>query len=52
MGEKCPIKYSLTIATSSVIVGFFYMPQSCDMGLKEGMLRIFLHEKYDSFGRV
>jgi hypothetical protein len=32
MGEKCPIKFSHTIATSTVIVGFFDMPQSCDMG--------------------
>jgi hypothetical protein len=32
MGEKCPIKFSHTIATSTVIVGLFYMPQSCDMG--------------------
>jgi hypothetical protein len=32
MGEKCPIKFSQTIVTSTVIVGFFYMPQSCDMG--------------------
>jgi hypothetical protein len=32
MGEKFPIKFSHTIATSTVIVGFFYMPQSCDMG--------------------
>jgi hypothetical protein len=32
MGEKCPIKFSHTIATSTVTVGFFYMPQSCDMG--------------------
>jgi hypothetical protein len=31
MGEKCPIKFSLTIATATVIVGFFNMPQSCDM---------------------
>src|SRR5215475_9021470 len=48
MGEKCPIKFSLAIATSTVIAGFFYVPQSCDMGKngftplpKEGMLRIF-----------
>jgi hypothetical protein len=27
MREKCP-----TIANSTAIVGFFYMPQSCDMG--------------------
>jgi hypothetical protein len=32
MGEKCPIKFCHTIATSTVIFGFFYMPQSCDMG--------------------
>jgi hypothetical protein len=32
MGKKCPIKFSHTIATSMVIVGFFYMLQSCDMG--------------------
>jgi hypothetical protein len=48
MGEKCPIKFSHTIATSTVIVGFFYVPRSCDMGPtaftsppKEAMLRIF-----------
>jgi hypothetical protein len=34
MGEKCPIKFNRTIATSTVIVGFFYMPQGCDMGPK------------------
>jgi hypothetical protein len=33
MGEKCPIKFSHTIANSTVIVGFFYIPQSYDMGL-------------------
>jgi hypothetical protein len=33
MGKKCPIKFSRTVATSTVIVGLFYMPQSCDMGL-------------------
>src|SRR5215468_7768886 len=32
MGEKCPIKFSLVIAISTVTAGFFYMPQSCDMG--------------------
>jgi hypothetical protein len=32
MGEKHPIKFSHKIATSTVIVGFFYMPQSCDVG--------------------
>jgi hypothetical protein len=32
MGDKCQIKFSHTIATSAAIVGFFYMPQSCDMG--------------------
>jgi hypothetical protein len=32
MGEKCEIKFSHTVATSTVIVVFFYMPQSCDMG--------------------
>jgi hypothetical protein len=32
MSEKCPIKFSHTIATSAVIEGFFYMPQSCDIG--------------------
>jgi hypothetical protein len=34
MGEKCPTKFSHTIATSTVIVGFFYIPQSCEMGPK------------------
>jgi hypothetical protein len=32
IGEKCPIKFSHIIATSTVIVGLFYMPQICDMG--------------------
>jgi hypothetical protein len=32
MGETCPIKFSHPIATSMVLVGFFYMMQSCDMG--------------------
>jgi hypothetical protein len=52
MVEKFPIKFSHTIATSTVIVGFLYMPQSCDKGQtvllsppKEGMLRIFSPEK-------
>jgi hypothetical protein len=43
-----------------LIVGFFYMPQICDMGQtdgftspqKEGMLRIFSPEKSDGFDRV
>jgi hypothetical protein len=59
MGENCPIKFSHTIVTSTVIVGFFNMPQSCDIGLtaftsppKEGMLRIFLPEKSNGFGQV
>jgi hypothetical protein len=60
MGKKCVIKFSHTIATSMVIVGFFYMPQSCDMGptdlvplrKKEGMLRISSTEKSDGFGWV
>jgi hypothetical protein len=32
MGKKCPIKFSHIIATSTVNVGFFYIPKSCDMG--------------------
>jgi hypothetical protein len=55
MGEK----FSHTIATSTVIVEFFYMPQNCDMVQtallphpKEGTLRIFSPEKSDGFGRV
>jgi hypothetical protein len=32
IGEKFPIKFSHIIATSTVILGFLYMPQSCDMG--------------------
>jgi hypothetical protein len=32
IGEKYPIKFSHTIATFTVIVGLFYMPQICDMG--------------------
>jgi hypothetical protein len=35
IGEKCPIKFSHTIATYTVIVVFFYIPQSCDMGHAE-----------------
>jgi hypothetical protein len=59
MGEKCPIKFSHTVATSTVIVGFFYMPQKLRHGTngftsppEEGMLRIFSPEKSDGFGRV
>jgi hypothetical protein len=53
MGEKCPIKFSTTIATSTVIVWFYYMPQSCESGADtEGILRIFSPEKSDGFGRV
>jgi hypothetical protein len=58
IGEKWPRKFSLTI-DSHIIVGFFNLPQSCDMGqdgftspLKEGMLRIFTPENSDGFGRV
>jgi hypothetical protein len=59
MDEKCPIKFSHTIATSTLVVGFFYMPQSCNMGPtgfasppKEGVLRIFSPKKSDGFSRV
>jgi hypothetical protein len=59
MGEKWPIKFSLTITTSTVIVrdflhaaklrhgtdGFTFLP-------KEGVVRIFSPEKSDEFGRV
>jgi hypothetical protein len=56
MGEKCPIKFSHTIATSTVIVGFFLMLRHGADGFtsppKEGMLKIFSPEKSDGFGRV
>jgi hypothetical protein len=31
MGEKWPVKFSLTKYDFHVIVGFFNMPQNCDM---------------------
>jgi hypothetical protein len=56
MGEKCPIKFSHTIPTSTVIVGFYYMPRHGADGFtsppKEGMLGNFSPEKSDGFGRV
>jgi hypothetical protein len=56
MGEKCAIKFSHTVANSTVIVGFFDMSRHGANGFtsfpKEGMLRIFSPEKSDGFGRV
>jgi hypothetical protein len=58
MGKKCVIKFSHTIATFMVIVGFFYIPQSCNGAdgfaspPKKGMMRIFSPEKSDGFGWV
>jgi hypothetical protein len=59
MGEKLPIKFSLTITTSTEIVRDFLHAAKLQHGIdgftsppKEGMLRIFLPEKSDGFGRV
>jgi hypothetical protein len=52
MGEKWSTKFILKI---HVIVGFFNMPQSCDMGqttlLPVRVLRIGSSEKFEGFGR-
>jgi hypothetical protein len=59
MGEKRPIKFSLTITTSTQIVRDFLHAVKLGHGTngftslpKEGMLRIFSPEKSDDFGRV
>jgi hypothetical protein len=59
MGEKWPIKFSLTITTSTEIVRDFLDAAKLRHGTdgftsppKEGMLRIFSTEKSDGFGRV
>jgi hypothetical protein len=58
MGEKCPIKFSHTIATPTVIVGFLLAAAKLRHGADgftspptEGMLRIFSPEKPDGFAR-
>jgi hypothetical protein len=59
MGEKWPIKFSLVITTSMEIVRDFLHAAKLRQGTggftsppKEGVLRIFLPEKSNSFGRV
>jgi hypothetical protein len=59
MGEIWPIKFSLMIVTSTEIVRDFLHAAKLQNGTdsftsppKEGMLRIFLTEKFDSFGWV
>jgi hypothetical protein len=59
MGEKWPIRFSLTIMTSTEIVRDFLHAAKLRNGtggftspLKEGMLRIFSPKKSDSFGQV
>jgi hypothetical protein len=59
MGEKWPIKFSLTITTSTEIVRDFLHAAKLRHGTdgftsppKEGVLRIFSPEKSDGFGRV
>jgi hypothetical protein len=59
MGEKWPIKFSLTITTSTVIVRDFlhvaklqHVTDGFTSSPKEDMLRIFSPEKSDDFGRV
>jgi hypothetical protein len=59
MGEKWPIKFSLMIVTSTEIVMDFlhaanqrHGTDSFTSPLKEGVLRIFLPEKSNGFGRV
>jgi hypothetical protein len=59
MGEKWPIKFSLTITTSTEIVRDFLHAAKLRHGTdgftsppKEGALRIFSPEKSDGFGRV
>jgi hypothetical protein len=59
MGEKWPTKFSLKIKTSTKIIRDFLHAAKLRHGTngfttlpKEGMLRIFLPEKSDSFGWV
>jgi hypothetical protein len=59
MGEKWPIKFSLTITTSTKIVRDFLHAANLRHGTngftsrpKEGMLRIISSAKSDGFGRV
>jgi hypothetical protein len=59
MGEKWPIKFSITITTSTEIVTDFLHAANLRYGTdgftsppKEGMLRIFSPEKSDGFGRA
>jgi hypothetical protein len=59
MGEKWPIKFSLTITTSTEIVRNFlhatklrHETDGFTSPPKKGMLRIFSPEKSDGFGRV
>jgi hypothetical protein len=59
MGEKWPIKFSLTITTSTEILRDFLHAAKLRDGTdgftsppKEGVLRIFSPEKSDGFGRV
>jgi hypothetical protein len=59
MGENWPIKFSLTITTSTEIVRHFLHVAKLGHGTggftsppKEGMLRILSPEKFDVFGRV
>jgi hypothetical protein len=49
MGEKFPMKFSHTIATFTVILGFFYMPEDCDM---RSTAEECLPEKSEGFARV
>jgi hypothetical protein len=58
MGEKWPSEFSLTLATSTVIVKIFLHAAKLRRGTdgftsppKEGALRIFSPEKSDGFGR-
>jgi hypothetical protein len=59
MDEKWPIKFSLTITTSTEIVREFLHAAKLRFGThgftsppKEGVLSIFSPEKSDGFGRV
>jgi hypothetical protein len=59
MGEKWPIKFILTITTSTEIVRDFlyeaklrHRADGFTSPPKEGLLRIFSPEKSDDFGRV
>jgi hypothetical protein len=59
MGEKWPIKFSLTTTTSTEIIRDFLHAEKLQHETdgftsppKEGVLTIFSPEKSDSFGRV